>query len=350
MAGSVTEKEIAAQFDVWKGVLEDMDLLRKDVDANFNVREYDEVVFTGAGSSYHLAEAAAAAFQALTGEAAFALPSSEIVFFHKYRLKKDRKYVAVLFSRSGATTETLEALNVLRSNYRVHPAAVSCDPKSPLCAACDSSFPVKNCSEDSNIMTMSFTGMLFVSYMFSIAYGERFTSLTYMDQLPEEGKASFEWQRRVVDRVAAEASLERITVLGGGPFLGLARECALKLDEVALLRTKVYSPLELRHGPHLGVRAGDLVILLQSTTAGGLELTLVEDMKNRGAKILVLAEKADPALDAVADYRILAGRGIPEHLRGILYVPFIQQLACQAAEARGIDPDNIPGMTRVVTY
>lgn len=199
-------------------------------------------------------------------------------------------------------------------------------------------------------MTKSFTGMLFVSYMFAAAYGERHTSITYLEQLPDEGKASFEWQRRVVEQIAAETAMERVTLLGGGPFLGLARECALKLDETALLRTKVYSPLELRHGPHLAVGEGDLSILLHSSSAGEVELAVLGEMKERGAKTLVISEKKEPAFDTVADYTILAGRGLPENCRGILYVPFLQYLACCVAAARGIDPDNIPGMTRVVTY
>jgi len=101
--GMHTLKEIAEQFDTWEGLLEDMDLLEKDVQANFAVREYDDVLFIGAGSSYHLATAAASTFRRITGEMAHAWPSSELLFFHQYMLKSERKYLVVVFSRSGAS-------------------------------------------------------------------------------------------------------------------------------------------------------------------------------------------------------------------------------------------------------
>lgn len=349
MLGNVTRSEISEQFQLWASLVQDMDLLKSDVDSLFKVREYDDVVFIGAGSSYHLATSAAATFQAVTGESAFAVPSSEIAFFHRYHLKKERKYIAVFFSRSGMTTETLEALNVVKTNYRAATVAISCSPASSLCKQTDISFPVKNCIEQSCIMTKSFTGMLFVSYMFAAAYGEKYTNITYLEELGNEGRSSLEWQRRVIDEIALKCPMDRTTVLGGGPMYGLAAECALKLDEVALLRTKVYSPLELRHGPHAAIGSGDFVILFHSNSAAAQELSLAAEMKTRGAKVLIITEKSGPEIENVADYRLLAGRGIPEHCRGILYVPFIQLLACQAANNRDIDPDNVPGLTRVIT-
>lgn len=350
MLGNATKREIAEQFQVWRDVAADMELMKKDIDSVFRVREYDDVIFIGAGSSYHLACSAAASFQHVTGESAAAFPSSEIAFFHDSYLKKDRKHIAVFFSRSGQTTETLEALDAVKTNYRATTVAITCEPASKLCSKTDVSFPVKNCVETSMIMTKSFTSMLFVSYMFAAAYAEKFTNLTYLEQLPEEGKAALEWQRRVVDDVAASAPLERITVLGGGPFRGIAAECALKLDEVSLLRTKTCVPLELRHGPQLAIGESDLVILLHSSSAAQTELSLLEEMKRRGAKTLILTEKAGPEIDRIADFRLLAGRGMPDHCRGILYAPFIQLLSCKIAANRNLDPDNIPGMNRVVVF
>jgi len=190
MAGEATLKEIAGQFDVWAGAIEDFELLQRDIGAAFTVKEFDDVLFTGAGSSHHLATAAAASFRRVTGESAFSFPASEVLFFNRYCLKRNRKYIAVLFSRSGRTPETLAALDALRKNYRVGAVAITCDPSSPLCSQCEIAFPVKNCVEESLIMTGSFTSMLIVSHMFAIAFGERLSDVTYLEQLPDEGGLS----------------------------------------------------------------------------------------------------------------------------------------------------------------
>jgi glucosamine--fructose-6-phosphate aminotransferase (isomerizing) len=348
MAGEATLKEIAEQFDVWAGLIEDIGLLESDVGNMFPVKEYDDVLFVGAGSSYHLATAAAASFRFVSGEMAVAYPASEIIFFHRYLLKKERKYLVVLFSRSGRTPETLQALEELRKNYRVAGVAISCDPLSPLCKMSEVSFPVKACFEESIIMTKSFTSMLFVSYMFAMALGEKFTNTTYLEQFADEGRASFEMQRRVVEQIVAEAPLERITILGGGPFHGLARECALKLDEMAMLRSQALSPLELRHGPRAQIGRHDLIIFFLSNSARAMEIDLLYEVKNLGARTLILSDKKEREFDALADYLILTGRSLPEQYRGILYVPFIQYLGALAALKRGIDPDAPPNLTRIV--
>jgi glutamine---fructose-6-phosphate transaminase (isomerizing) len=350
MAGEATLKEIAEQFDVWAGLIEDFELLRKDVAANFEVKEFDDIIFTGAGSSYHLAAAAAASFRFVAGEMAYAFPSSELLFFNKYNLKRERKYIVVLFSRSGRTPETLETLELLRKQHRVAAVGISCDPDSQLCAKCDMALPVKNCVEESIIMTKSFTSMLFVSHMFAIALGEKLSNAAYLEQFPDEGRASFEMNRRVMDRVVAEAQLDRITVLGGGPFLGLAREAGLKLDEMALLRSQVLSPLELRHGPRAAIGKNDLVVFFMSNSARELELGLLREVKDLGAKTLVLSDKKEKEYDLLADYLVLTGRGLPEQYRGVLYLPFIQYLGARAAVERGINPDAPLNLSRVVTF
>jgi len=348
MAGEATLKEIAEQFDVWAGLIEDIALLESDVNSIFQVKEFDDVLFIGAGSSYHLANAAAASFCYVAGETAAAYPASEILFFNKYLLKKERKYFAVLFSRSGRTPETLEALTELRRSYRVAACAISCDPLSTLCKQAEVSFPVKNCLEESLVMTKSFTSMLFVSYMFAMAIGEKFTNTTYLEQFPAEGKASFEMQRRVIEQCAAEAPLDRITILGGGPFYGLARECSLKLDEMAMLRSQALSPQELRHGPRAQIGPRDLVIFFLSNSARPLEIEIMREVKGLGAKTLVLADKKEKEFDSLADFLVLTGRGLPEQYRGILYVPFIQYLATLAALSKNINPDGPPNLTRIV--
>ncbi|HOO55809.1 MAG TPA: SIS domain-containing protein [bacterium] len=350
MSGEATLGEIAEQFDVWKGLLDDIELLQSDVNHNFGVKEYDDVIFVGAGSSYHLASAAASEFRRTTGEMAYSFPASEVIYFCDYLIKKERKYIAVFFSRSGRTPETIQAMETLRANFRCITVAVSCDPTGPICKHCDIAFPVKNCVEQSIIMTKSFTSMLMVSYMFSMALGEKFTYANYLEQLSEEGKAAFEMQRRIIDRVVAEEPLNKITILGGGPFYALAKESGLKLDEMAFLRSQVLSPNELRHGPIAGVNGSDLIIMFMSDSAKILELRILREAKSLGARTVVFSDRKEAEFDSFADHLMLTGRGLPEQYRGILYIPFIQYMAAKTAIAMGIDPDNPPNLTRVVTY
>lgn len=348
--GRDTMRGIGEQFDAWASVLESLSLLEKDVSVNFAVREYDEVIFTGAGSSYHLAAAAAASFSRMTGEQASSYAASELIFFHQYHLKRERKYLCVFFSRSGETTETLMALDVMKNIYRTTSIGITCDPFSKLTTAVNVAFPVPNCVEESFIMTKSFTSMLVVSLMFSACYGGKFTYMTYLEHLPEEGRASFELQRRVIDSMLKEYLPERVTFLGGGPFLGLAREAALKLDEMSLTRSQAFTPLEIRHGPKAGLKQGDLIVMLMSNSARMAEMQLLHELRAQGVHTLILSDHRDKEFEELADNLILAGRGLSEDIRGVLYMPFLQYLGCRAGQLRGLDPDRPSHLTRVVQF
>ena len=79
--------------------------------------DYEQVVFTGCGSTYYLSLAAAALFQELTGCAARAVPAGELVLNSKTVLT-DQKTLLVAISRSGTTSETLKAVKNFKAEKR----------------------------------------------------------------------------------------------------------------------------------------------------------------------------------------------------------------------------------------
>lgn len=126
------------------------------------------------------------------------------------------------------------------------------------------------------------------------------------------------------------------------------RECSLKLDEMALLRSQAMSPMELRHGPMAQIGKNDLLIFLMSNSGRSAEIELLYEVKKLEARTLILSDKKEKDFDTLADYLILTGRSLPEQYRGILYVPFIQYMGALAAIRKGIDPDAPPNLTRIV--
>jgi glucosamine--fructose-6-phosphate aminotransferase (isomerizing) len=109
--GARSRAEILSQPEAWRAVLRTiMDrrgALRAALDAG------EEVLFTGCGSAYHIAMAAAAVFRA-EGRAARALVASDMAMFTQQAFYDSRRRLVVLISRSGETTETLLALEELK--------------------------------------------------------------------------------------------------------------------------------------------------------------------------------------------------------------------------------------------
>ena len=74
-----------------------------------------EWLFVGCGTSYYLAQAAAASLVELAGVPARAVPASEVLLCPQLVIPaKGAPVFPVLISRSGHTSEVLEAAEVLR--------------------------------------------------------------------------------------------------------------------------------------------------------------------------------------------------------------------------------------------
>ena len=69
-----TYREIKSQPEAWAQALDVTRALSLPETA-----DYEQVIFTGCGSTYYLSLAAAALYQELTGRAARAVPASELV-------------------------------------------------------------------------------------------------------------------------------------------------------------------------------------------------------------------------------------------------------------------------------
>ena len=79
--GDLTREEIYSQPTAWRAAL---DLLssEKDTITNFLLHnEYEQIIFTGCGSTYYLSLAAAAVLRHLSGKNVIGLPASEMWFY-----------------------------------------------------------------------------------------------------------------------------------------------------------------------------------------------------------------------------------------------------------------------------
>ena len=81
--GAATLREIYNQPEVWRNCLHSLDILELEPLVGDKDPRSHEWIFVGCGTSYYLAQAAAATFTTLTASTARALPASEVLLFPK---------------------------------------------------------------------------------------------------------------------------------------------------------------------------------------------------------------------------------------------------------------------------
>jgi len=224
--------------------------------------------------------------------------------FTATELPRDRGYDRVVaITRSGTTTEVLDALGSIRGHAPT--VAITGDPATPIADAADALVALDFADERSVVQTRFATSVL---ALLRASLGE--------DLAPVVRDAHAALERPV----EAYLSATQVSFLGDGWTVGLAHEAALKMREAAQAWTESYPAAEYRHGPVSVAEPGRLTWLLGAVPAG-----LEQEVAATGATFVHHAD-----LDPLAALIVA------------------QRTAVAMALQRGLDPDQPRHLTRSV--
>jgi len=336
------------QHTCWENALVCLEGDRNTLRAALDAYRDRTWIFCGCGTSYYLAQSAAAILTRLTSIRTRAVPASEILFFPDVVFPRGEKYLLVPVSRSGTTTETLLAARTARDERGIPTMAISCETGSPLSRESDLTVEFPFQRERSVVMTGSFTTMLVATIHLASVLNDDPVLSRRLREVIRAGEKNIRQLDAAIARIAANDDLEHFVFLGQGPLAGIAAEAALKMQEMALGVSHSFHALEYRHGPMSTITRRTLITLLATHAGGPREASLAEDLKKLGGRILVLSEAGQREVFAGCDYHLAVPDGFGDALNGLLYMPLLQQLACHRAMARSINPDTPRNLTAVV--
>lgn len=280
-------------------------------------------VVTGCGTSYNLALSIAAAMNG-RGIAALAVPAGELVLRPGAYVSGPMRVVAL--SRSGTTTETVEAARISRA--RGHQViGISCAPDTPLQAHSDVAHVFDTHPEEGIVMIASASLMLLAGY-----------ALAGLEVAPLAGQAEALLKAMAAVPVADYAGRAPFVFLGGGAQYGVALEGALKLTEMAISQTQAFHPGEYRHGPISMIDAQAAVALLYHDDTRAEEAALCAELQAKGAWVLGFGGPGDVSLPVAAKGDLAGGE----------ILPALQLLGENFASAKGVDTSAPRHLTKVV--
>ncbi|MGX4693928.1 SIS domain-containing protein [Streptomyces sp. JNUCC 63] len=288
---SHVEDELTSQPECWARVAGDAAAHGRALPA-----QGERVAIVGCGTSYFMAQAAAALREGSGQGETDAFAASEFPYGRSY----DR---VLALTRSGTTTEVLEVLTELKG--RTPTTAVTADPGTPVMGAADEVVVLDFADERSVVQTRFATTALTLL--------RAHLGLHSDDVVVDAGTAlSAPLPERLVDRT-------QFTFLGRGWTVGLANEAALKMREASLSWTEAYPAMEYRHGPISVTTEGTVAWMFGSAPQG-----LAEQVRTTGG--LWIEGELDPLAELIR----------------------AQRLAVAVARARGLDPDRPRHLTRSV--
>jgi glutamine---fructose-6-phosphate transaminase (isomerizing) len=346
--GEHTLQEILSQPRIWSETetqLREAGLLEK-FSGLFSPRS--PWLFVGCGSSYYLSRLIAALWTKHFYIPATGVPASELLFAPEETLRRLGAEQVVLMSRSGETTEVLRAAELLQKHKTVQTLGVTCNPRSPLEDLCTHSFKLTWADEKSTVMTRSFTAILLAFQRLGLHFVGDNQFSGALDQLPQRGQEWLDKHAKKIRGFAARRRFADYVFLGQGVHYWLAQEAALKVTEMSSSYAQVYHSLEFRHGPRSIAGPNTLITFFISESAAEEETLLVKELKELGAAICVIANRATPDLKKHSDLLIELALDGPEFARYAVTAIPAHLMGTAIGLRKGLNPDAPKNLTRAV--
>lgn len=303
-------------------------------------REVSYVLAAARGSS----DNAAVFFQYLAGEelgllVALATPS---LFEGETAIGLDGAGVLAV-SQSGRTPGLVDVVEHARAQGRPS-AVITNDPASPLAAAAEHVIDLSAGPERAIASTKTFSSTWHA--LGQLVEALKRTALQGLDELPDLVERTVTWALQMSVPVQAMNVTEGITIVGRGIGQSVAAEIALKIREVAGIRSESFAAPDYLHGPiGAGGDGSTLILVVTEELSDAVCDELLTESRGAGMRTVVVRPPERSGL--AGDEEIVLLESAPNWSVGLAQVVVGQVLALRLGEARGRPIDTSPGLKKI---
>jgi glucosamine--fructose-6-phosphate aminotransferase (isomerizing) len=332
-----------------------LDELRMD---EAELRAIDKIVIIACGTAAYAGMVAKYAIEHWTR-----IPC-EVELAHEFRYRDpvvNERTLVVAISQSGETMDTLMAVK----HARVLGARVLA-----ICNTHGSTIPRESDAvlythagpEIAVASTKAFLAQITACYILGL-YLAQLRGATFADEAQSVMRDLCEMPAKIqkvldgLDRVreVARFMADTRSVLFLGRHVGypVALEGALKLKELAYIHAEGFAAGELKHGPIALIEAGQPVFVIVPSPQSehglhGKVISSIQEIRARGARIIVIAEEGDEDVVPFAD-EVIRVPATPTLLAPLVTTVPLQVFACELASAKGLDVDQPRNLAKSVT-
>jgi glucosamine--fructose-6-phosphate aminotransferase (isomerizing) len=346
-------KEIHEQPDAFEKVLTDTrQTIRTIALEAWRSKRPNTFYLVGCGSSYYAAMIPGFYCEYYLGLNTVVLPSSEFVWYAP-RPQADEP-ILIALSRSGKTSETVEATRKAKK-AGIPTVAVTSDPRGTMAQECDYSLDMGISTDQSVIMTKTFTASALSSFLLGIEFAKlrgEAPPKNIEDELSRLASDARSVIQAVEDQarkvVETSGKIARYIYLGSGACYPACLEGALKLRETSYTASEAYHSLEFRHGPFAELENNIMVFaVVPRDKTVPQQLTLLKEIDATGATVVPISD-APEVVNSFKDSIRMPG-SISPLFSAILYMIPMQLFAYYYAVNKGLNPDKPRNLTRFVT-
>lgn len=341
-------QEIYDQPKVWDQIIKKFKKSEENIIEFLN--KSDVYIFAGCGSGYNASVYSRNICEFLLEKNCFDYQASELIFFGKeiYNKGNKNKPITFLFSRSGNTTEVVDAIKHINESKLSYLFGITCYEDSYLFKNSNYAFSLMEANEKSIATTKSVTSMALLTALFFSSMSNNVGLSSQIEKLPNLGNNLINKFEDLGKKIGENSKINKFFVLSNTPSFGLAREAKLKLLEMTQSWADCFNALDFRHGPKAVVDENSLVVIFLSDSALEYELSIAKEMKELGGNLLIFGNSVQKEFYELSESIVDLEEKINEWIRGILFLPIIQLLCYYKAIKQGLNPDNPKNLTYFV--
>jgi fructoselysine-6-P-deglycase FrlB-like protein len=306
--------------------------------------KYRSLAFVGCGSSFDVARSAAASGAMRLDVPVYALAGGDLWLNAKRYAKMLKGALVVPISRSGSTSEILNALEAL-SGIQAGVLSYSCVADSAL-EKISGHTVVAPFAFDNAICQTRTVSCLYLGTQLLVAYLSGDDALIEgLRTAVKGGKAFFDKYEPACEQLA-KADWDHIAVLSDAELAGIGSEGSLAFKEICQLPSNHYRLLDSRHGPM--VLFGPKTLVIAALNHVGCERFAVEakfiaDVVAKGCHVVTYTnfEETLPGVALASSF----GEKLPHPARGLPLINLCQLLSYYKAKTLGVDPDKPAGLS-----
>jgi len=352
---------------MYKEIMEQPKIIRETVNSAVNnhknvidaldVAGFTKIVITACGSAYNAGVVAKYVFEKLCR-----FPSVETELASEFRYRNaviNEKTLVILISQSGETADTIAAMREAKAKGAVTLAIVNV-VGSTIAKEADFCLLTAAGPEIAVATTKAFSAQLVLLYLLAVWFAVKLGKLSQEAEqallseiaaLPEKTADILKEVDSIQKYASGCVGYKSIFFIGRNIDYAIALEGSLKLKEISYIHSEAYAGGELKHGTISLVEEDTLVVAISNCAPlYGKIMSNVEQVKSRGAKVLLIGSCPSDNLSAVDDK--LSVIILPESsdlFSPSLSVIVLQLFAYYVAANKGLDIDKPRNLAKSVT-
>ncbi len=330
-----------------------------DFGENFNFSPHElahlsHIVIQACGTSWHAGYIGKYIFEG------FSRIRTEVDISSEFRYRNpviEGEPLVMAISQSGETADTLAGLREAKAKFLKVLSLVNVRG-STIDRESDSAIYLNAGPEIGVASTKAYTSQIFQLYLFAIYLSRLKWSLDTSEieektrgiiKIPEKMRSTLKNADTIKDIAEKYKDAKHFMFIGRGINFPSALEGALKLKEISYIHATGYPAGEMKHGPiALITQNTPVVAIAPQSSVYEKMLNNIEEIKSRGAKIIVVATSGDKRIKELGD-DIMYIPPCEENVSPVLVALPLQLFAYYIAVLNGRDVDRPRNLAKSVT-